>query len=238
MSLARRVACEAVGTAILLAGVVGSGIMAERLAGGNAALALLANTLATGGVLFAIIAAFGPYSGAHFNPVVTLADAWQGGLPWSAVPAYIFGQISGALIGVGVANVMFGDPVLFASHHIRAGPAQGLAEVIATFGLLVTIWGCSRRSPQLVAFAVSAYIVGAYWFTSSTSFANPAVTIARSLSDTFAGIRPGDVPYFIGAQIVGGFAATLLFQWIDPVRVTANDPLTVPHERLTRTGTG
>ncbi len=238
MSLARRAVCEAVGTAMLLAGVVGSGIMAERLAGGNVAIALLANTLATGGVLLAIIAAFGPYSGAHFNPVVTLADAWQGGLPWSAAPVYIGAQIAGALIGVVAANVMFGDPMIFASHHVRAGPAQGLAEAIATFGLLATIWGCARRSPQLVTFAVPAYIAGAYWFTASTSFANPAVTIARSLSDTFAGIRPADVPVFILAQLVGGFAATLLFHWIDPVRISATDPLTVPHERLPRTRTG
>lgn len=212
--------------------------MAERLAGGNAAIALLANTLATGGALFAIIAAFGPYSGAHFNPVVTLSDAWQGGMPWAAVPAYIFAQVAGAVGGAAIANLMFGDPVFFASHHERFGLTQALGEFVATFGLLITIWGCARRTPQLVAFAVPAYIVGAYWFTSSTSFANPAVTIARSLSDTFAGIRPLDVPVFILAQLVGGAAATLLFHWIDPVRKSATDPIAVPHERLTRTGTG
>lgn len=236
INLTRRLACEAVGTAILLAGVVGSGIMAERLCGGNVGLALIANTLATGGVLFAIIAMFGPYSGAHFNPVVTLADAWQGGLPWRAVGPYIAVQIVGAIVGVAVANVMFGDPVFFASHHVRAGVPQALGEGVATFGLLATIWGCSRRSPQLVAYAVSAYIVGAYWFTSSTSFANPAVTIARSLSDTFAGIRPVDVPLFIIAQLIGGAAATLFFHWVDPVRQSNTDPIAVPHERLTRTG--
>lgn len=232
ISFSRRIVCEAVGTAILLAAVVGSGIMAERLAGGNVAIALLANTLATGGALFAIIATFGPYSGAHFNPVVTLADAWQGGMAWSGVPGYIAAQIGGALGGTAIANVMFGDPVFFASHHARAGVGQGLGEFVATFGLLATIWGCSRRAPQLVAFAVPAYIVGAYWFTASTSFANPAVTIARSLSDTFAGIRPADAPLFIVAQLAGGLAATALFHWIDPVRKSATDPITVPHQRL------
>lgn len=238
VSFGRRLACEGVGTAILLAAVVGSGIMAQRLSGGNTAIALLANTLATGGALFAIIATFGPYSGAHFNPVVTLADAWQGGMAWRSVPAYILVQIAGAIAGVAAANVMFGEPVFFASQHVRAGAAQGLGEAIATFGLLATIWGCSRRAPQLVAFAVPAYIVGAYWFTSSTSFANPAVTIARSLSDSFAGIRPADVPIFILAQLVGGTAATLLFHWIDPVRKSEVDPVTVPHKRLAqRSGT-
>lgn len=223
--LPKRLACEAVGTAILLAAIIGSGIMGERLAGGNVAIALLANTLATGGALFAVIAAFGSYSGAHFNPVVTLAAAWQGGLPWRDVAPYIAAQLVGALSGAASANVMFGNAVFFASHHVRAGAAQGFAEAIATFGLLATIWGCSRKAPYLVAFAVSAYIVGAYWFTSSTSFANPAVTIARSLSDTFAGIRPVDVPFFIVAQLLGGGAATLLFHWVDPVRLREVDAL-------------
>lgn len=226
----RRLACEAAGSAVLLAAVVGSGIMAQRLAGGNVAIALIANTLATGGALFAIIATFGPYSGAHFNPVVSLADAWQGGLPWREVPGYLTVQIAGAVSGVAIANLMFGDPLFFASQQVRAGAAQGLGEAVATFGLLATIWGCSRRAPQLVAFAVPAYIVGAYWFTSSTSFANPAVTIARSLSDTFAGIRPADVPLFIGAQLAGGLAATLFFHWVDPVRTSGIDPLAVPHK--------
>lgn len=220
MTLGRRAACEAVGTAILLAAIIGSGIMAERLAAGNVAIALLANALATGGALFAVIATFGPYSGAHFNPAVTLSDAWRGGLPWNAVPIYLLAQILGALAGTAIANVMFGDPVFFASHHLRAGAAQVFSESVATFGLLATIWGCSRRSPQIVVFAVPAYIVGAYWFTSSTSFANPAVTIARSLSDTFAGIRPLDVPWFIAAQLAGAAAATLLFEWIDPAVAT------------------
>lgn len=238
VSFGRRLACEGVGTAILLAAVVGSGIMAQRLSGGNNAVALLANTLATGGALFAVIATFGPYSGAHFNPVVTLADAWQGGMSWRGVPAYIAVQIAGAIAGVAAANVMFGDPIFFASQRVRTGAPQALGEAIATFGLLATIWGCSRRAPQLVAFAVPAYIVGAYWFTSSTSFANPAVTIARSLSDTFAGIRAADVPTFIVAQLIGGAAATLLFHWIDPVRKSEVDPVTVPHKRLAqRSGT-
>jgi glycerol uptake facilitator-like aquaporin len=232
VSLGRRAACEGVGTAILLAAVIGSGIMAQRLSGGNTAIALLANTLATGGALFAIIATFGPYSGAHFNPVVTLADAWRGGMPWGAVPAYLAAQIAGGLAGTAIANTMFGDPVFFASERVRAGPAQALGEAVATFGLLVTIWGCSRRAPQLVAYAVSGYIVGAYWFTSSTSFANPAVTIARSLSDTFAGIRPVDVPAFITAQLVGGATATVFFHWVDPVQRKQIDPITVPHERI------
>jgi glycerol uptake facilitator-like aquaporin len=232
VTLARRAACEAVGAAILLAAVIGSGIMAERLSGGNTAIALLANTIATGGALFAIIAAFGPYSGAHFNPVVTLSDAWQGGMPWSAVPVYIAAQIGGALAGTAAANLMFGEPIFFTSHHVRAGAAQGFAEAVATFGLVAVIWGCARRAPQLVAFAVAAYIVGAYWFTSSTSFANPAVTIARSLSDTFAGIRPADVPLFVFAQLVGGAGATVFFHWLDPVRKKKIDPITVPHEPL------
>jgi glycerol uptake facilitator-like aquaporin len=214
MTLARRLAAEAIGTAFLLAGVVGSGIMAERLSGGNTAIALLANTLATGAVLMCLIAALGPISGAHFNPAVSIADAMQGGLAWSEAGAYILAQITGALAGVAAANTMFGLPVFFVSHRIRSGPPQWLAEFIATFGLLLVVWGCVRFKSAFVPFAVAAYIVAAYWFTASTSFANPAVTIARSLSDTFAGIRPQDAPGFIIAQLLGAICATMLFRWI------------------------
>ncbi len=215
-TLGRRVTGELVGTALLLAAVVGSGIMGERLAGGNAAVALLANTLATGAALAALILTFGPISGAHFNPVVTVADAWQGGLPWPQVPAYVAAQVLGAFAGVAAANVMFELPPFFASHHVRTGGAQWLSELIATFGLLAVIWGCSRTRPVAVPLAVAAYIMAAYWFTASTSFANPAVTLARSASDTFAGIRPADVPAFVGAQALGAAAATLLFGWLAP----------------------
>ncbi|MGD1210675.1 MAG: MIP/aquaporin family protein [Candidatus Acidiferrales bacterium] len=216
ISFARRLAAELIGTAFLVAAVVGSGIMGERLAGGNAALALLANTIATGAALVALILAFGPISGAHFNPVVTLADAWEGGMPWTETPAYILCQILGGVGGAIVAHVMFGLPVVSLSHHARSGPAQVFSEFVATFGLLSVIWGCSRLRSNLTAFAVGSYITAAYWFTASTSFANPAVTIARSLSDTFSGIRPADVPWFVVAQLLGGLAATLLFRWLAP----------------------
>jgi glycerol uptake facilitator-like aquaporin len=216
VDLARRMAAEAVGTAFLLAAVVGSGIMAERLAGGNVAVALLANTLATGAVLVALILTFGPISGAHFNPAVTLADASQGGLRWSDVPAYLVAQIVGAFAGVAAAHVMFEAPLFFASRHVRAGGAQMFSEFVATFGLLAVIWGCARRRASAVPFAVAAYITAAYWFTASTSFANPAVTLARGASDTFAGIRPADVPAFIVAQLLGAAAATALFRWLVP----------------------
>lgn len=200
--------------------------MAQRLGGGNAALALLCNTLATGGVLAAIILAFGPISGAHFNPAVTLADAWQGGLPWREVPAYIAAQISGAIAGVAAANLMFEEPPLFFSHHLRHGPSLLFSEFVATFGLLAVIWGCARYRSAATPFAVAAYIVGAYWFTASTSFANPAVTIARSLSDTFAGIAPSDVAGFIVMQLAGALAATALLSWIAPLPAKE---VVVPH---------
>ncbi len=216
MTRSRRIVSEALGTALLLAAVVGSGIMGESLAGGNVAIALLANTLATGAMLVALILTFGPISGAHLNPAVTLADAWQGGLPWREVPGYLIAQIAGAFAGVATAHVMFGAPVFFPSRHARAGGPQIFSEFIATFGLLSVIWGCARLRPSAVPFAVGAYITGAYWFTASTSFANPAVTLARSASDTFAGIRPVDVPAFIGAQLAGALAATLLFRWLAP----------------------
>jgi glycerol uptake facilitator-like aquaporin len=216
MTRMRRMAAEGVGTAFLLAAVVGSGIMGERLAGGNVAIALLANTLTTGAMLVTLILTFGPISGAHFNPVVTLADASQGGLAWGDVPGYLVAQLAGAFAGVAAAHLMFGNPVFSVSRHVRAGGAQIFSEFVATFGLLCVICGCARLRSAAVPFAVGAYITGAYWFTASTSFANPAVTLARSASDTFAGIRPGDVPGFIVAQLAGTIAATVLFRWLVP----------------------
>jgi glycerol uptake facilitator-like aquaporin len=218
VSLGRRLTAEAVGTAMLLAAVVGSGIMADRLSAGNEAIALLANTLATGAALVALILTFGAISGAHFNPAVTLADASQGGLPWLQVPGYVVAQATGAVVGVWAAHVMFGEPVFMVSLRERSGSAQIISEFVATFGLVAVIWGCSRRRAESVPFAVAAYITAAYWFTASTSFANPAVTFARSLSDTFAGIRPVDVPGFVVAQLAGAAAATLLFRWLVPAR--------------------
>ena len=214
--LARRLTAEAIGTALLLAAVVGSGIMGDRLSGGNVGLALLANTLATGAALVALILAFGPISGAHFNPVVSLADAWRGGLPWREAPAYLAAQVVGALAGVATAHGMFAVPLFSASRHARAGGAQLLSEFVATFGLLAVIWGCTRRPPAAVALAVGGYITAAYWFTASTSFANPAVTLARAATDTFTGIRPADAPGFIAAQLAGAAAATVLFRWLLP----------------------
>jgi L-amino acid N-acyltransferase YncA/glycerol uptake facilitator-like aquaporin len=217
-TLVRRSTAEAVGTAFLLTAVVGSGIMAERLAGGNVALALLANTVATGAALLALIVIFGPISGAHFNPAVTMADAWQGGILWRETPFYIGAQIVGAFAGVAAAHVMFEAPaIFFASQHVRAGFAQVFSEFVATFGLLAVIWGSVRFRASAVPFTVAAYITAAYWFTASTSFANPAVTLARSATDTFAGIRPMDAPAFIGAQLLGAAAATALFHWLVPM---------------------
>jgi glycerol uptake facilitator-like aquaporin len=207
---------EGVGTALLLAAVVGSGIMAERLAGGNVAVALLANTIATGAALVALILTFGPISGAHFNPAVTLAVASREGIAWSDVPPYIAVQVIGAFAGVAAAHVMFEAPLFFASRHVRSGLPQAFSEFVATFGLLAVIWGCARFSASTVPFAVAAYITAAYWFTASTSFANPAVTLARSATDTFAGIRPSDAPAFIVAQLLGAAAATALFRWLTP----------------------
>ncbi len=230
MTLTRRVTAELVGTAFLLAAVVGSGIMGERLAGGNAAVALLANTLATGAALAALILTFGPISGAHFNPAVTLADASQGGLAWREVPAYLGAQIVGAFLGVAIAHLMFGLPLLFASRHERSGMRQIFSEFIATFGLMAVIWGCSWFRSAMTPFAVAAYITAAYWFTSSTSFANPAVTLARSASDTFVGIRPVDVPGFIVAQLLGAAAATLLFRWFAPTLPKNAEAVMLPHE--------
>lgn len=229
----RRITAEAVGTALLLAAVVGSGIMGERLASGNVAIALLANTLATAAMLVALILTFGPISGAHFNPVVTLADASQGGLKWREAPQYIAAQLVGAFGGVAAAHVMFGEPVFSVSRHVRAGGAQVFSEFVATFGLLCVIWGCVRLRSTAVPFAVGTYIASAYWFTASTSFANPAVTLARSVSDSFAGIRPGDVAGFVGAQVAGAAAATLLFRWLVPQLPKAAASVLISHSETT-----
>jgi glycerol uptake facilitator-like aquaporin len=212
-AVSRAALVELIATAFLLIAVVGSGIMAERLCSGNVGLALLANALATGGALVALILAFGPRSGAHMNPVVTLAAAATGGLEWHAAPAYIAAQVAGAIIGVWLAHIMFDLPLWQISHHVRTGPGQWVAEIVATFGLLMVIWGCRAHRQPVTAFAVAAYITGAYWFTASTSFANPAVTIARALSDTFAGIRPADAPAFILAQLAALVLALPLLRW-------------------------
>jgi glycerol uptake facilitator-like aquaporin len=220
LDLRSRAVAEFLGTAFLLAGVVGSGIMGEHLAGGNVAIALLANTLATGAVLVALILTLAPISGAHFNPAVTLAMSAAGDLSWRDALAYVGAQIVGAYAGVASAHLMFGLPLFFTSSHPRHGAAQLWSESVATFGLLFVIWGCSHFRPNSVAYAVGAYITAAYWFTASTSFANPAVTLARAASDTFAGIRPADVPGFIAAQLAGALVATALFRLVvrQPVR--------------------
>jgi glycerol uptake facilitator-like aquaporin len=223
LSLARRAVVEAVGTGLLVAAVVGSGIMGERLAGGNVGLALLANTAATGAALVALIVALGPLSGAHFNPVVTVAD-WVGGdLSWGDVRAYIAAQVAGGFLGTAVANLMFETPVFSLSRHARTGPAQLFSEVVATFGLVLIIGTCARRRPNAVPLAVASYISSAYWFTASTSFANPAVTLARAVSDSFAGIRPVDVPGFLVAQAIGGALAVGVVRWLLPPDPDASD---------------
>jgi glycerol uptake facilitator-like aquaporin len=218
----RRIVAEFLGTGFLVTAVVGSGIMGERLAGGHVAIALLANTIATGAALIALILTFGPVSGSHFNPAVTLVDAIEHGVSWTVTAWYVPAQCLGAIGGAMVAHVMFGLPAVSLSHHARSGSAQVFSEFVATFGLLCVIWGCSRQRSEMVAFAVGAYITAAYWFTASTSFANPAVTIARALTDTFAGIRAADVPLFLLAQLSGAIAATILFRWLVPsLRVRA-----------------
>ena len=234
MTLSRRIAAETLGTAFLLAAVVGSGIMGEKLAGGNVAIALLANTLATGAMLVTLIFTFGPISGAHFNPAVTLADASQSGIGWSDVPAYILAQVLGAFIGVGAAHLMFGEALLQISQHSRAGGAQLFSEFVATFGLLCVIWGCARLRSQAVPLAVGLYITGAYWFTASTSFANPAVTLARAFTNTFSGIRPTDAPGFIVVQILGAFTATVLFRWLVPSLPSEAKEVVFPHTHAGR----
>jgi glycerol uptake facilitator-like aquaporin len=212
--LSRKLAAEFVGTALLLATVVGSGIMGEQLSGGNAALALLANALATGAILYALISAMANISGAHFNPVVTLAAAWTGKLPWRQVGPYVVIQIVAALAGVVIAHWMFELPTFFVSEHVRSGPSQAFSEMVASFGLITVVLNCARWKPEATPAAVATFITAAYWFTASTSFANPAVTLARSLTDTFSGIRPADAPAFIGAQFIGAAMATVLHRWM------------------------
>jgi L-amino acid N-acyltransferase YncA/glycerol uptake facilitator-like aquaporin len=229
---------ETVGTAFLLAAVVGSGIMGERLAGGNVAVTLLANTLATGAALLALILAFQPISGGHFNPAVTLALAACQGLRWRDVPPYLGAQLLGAFAGVAAAHLMFGAPLFVASRQARAGGAQAFSEFVATFGLLAVIWGCSRRRFPAVPFAVAAYITAAYWFTASTSFANPAVTLARAASDTFVGIRPADAPAFVMAQLLGAGVATGLFRWLGPAGPRGPVPSSSPERRARLPGLG
>jgi glycerol uptake facilitator-like aquaporin len=219
--LAQRVCAEFLGTAFLLTAVVGSGIMGERLSGGNVAIALLVNSIATGAALVTLIFAFGGISGAHFNPVVTLADSLSGGIARSDIFPYCLAQLAGSVLGTINSHFMFGLPTITLSRHARSGPAQFYAEIIATFGLLSVIAGCSRLRPAAIPLTVGTYIAGAYWFTSSTSFANPAVTAARCITDTFAGIRPQDVPGFVLAQFLGGTAAFLLFRWMVPSRISA-----------------
>ena len=224
-TLGARLTAEFIGTAFLVAAVVGSGIMGERLAGGNVAIALLTNTIATGAALVALIATFGSISGAHFNPVVSLAEAIEGGLSWNDAAAYVSVQITGGVVGTVIAHLMFGLSAVSVSGHARHGWALAFSEFVATFGLISVIWGCSRLRASMVPVAVGCYITAAYWFTASTSFANPAVTIARAMSDTFAGIRPSDVALFIAAQVSGGLAATFLFRRLlstDDVPVTTS----------------
>jgi glycerol uptake facilitator-like aquaporin len=194
----------------------------------------MANTLATGAVLAALIFTFGPISGGHFNPAVTIADATQRGLPWRQVPHYVGAQVAGAVSGVWCAHAMFGEALFMLSQRIRAGSAQAFSEFIATFGLLAVIWGCSRRRADAIPFAVAGYITAAYWFTASTSFANPAVTLARALTDTFTGIRPSDVPAFVAAQFAGALAATWLFRWLVPALPQSAARVVVPREDIAR----
>lgn len=216
MTAARRLVAEGLGTALLLTVVIGSGIMGEKLAGSNVAIALFANAIATGCGVAVLILMFGTISGAHLNPAVTLSEAWQKNLPLADVVPYISVQVIGAFAGVAAAHWMFGEPAFFASTHVRTGAAQWWSEFVATFGLLATIISCSRSRPTVTPFAVAFYITAAYWFTSSTSFANPAVTLARAASNTFAGIRPNDVGGFIVAQLLGTIASTIVFCWLYP----------------------
>lgn len=212
--MTKRVVAEFLGTAFLLATVIGSGVMAAKLSGGNGALALLCNTLPTGAILTVLILTFGPLSGAHFNPAVSVAFALRGDLPWLTATLYIASQIAGGIVGVWAAHLMFELPLWQFSVTVRTGPGQWLAEAVATFGLVVVILGCLARNAAAIPYAVGLYITAAYWFTASTSFANPAVTIARSLSDTFAGIAPGGVLAFIVAQFAGMLAAVVVSRWL------------------------
>jgi glycerol uptake facilitator-like aquaporin len=208
--------------------------MGQRLAGGNVGLALLANTLATGAILVTLIFTFGPISGGHFNPAVTLADASQGGISWRDVPAYVGAQLLGAFVGVGAAHLMFGEALIQISQHARDGGGQLFSEFVATFGLLCVIWGCARLRSEAVPVAVGLYITSAYWFTASTSFANPAVTLARGFTDTFAGIRPSDTPGFVASQLVGALAATALFRWLVPSLPSEAKDVVLPHVQVNR----
>lgn len=228
MTLVRRAVAESLGTAMLLVAVVGSGIMGERLAQGNVAIALLANSIATGGALVALILTFGPISGAQFNPIVTLSLAASRLFPWREVPLYLLAQVVGAVLGVWAAHLMFGETIFQFASKARPGMALAWSEVVASFGLMMVILSGVRHRAEAIPVSVAAYIVGAYWFTASTSFANPAVTIARSLSDTFAGIRPQDAPLFILAQCVGAAIATLLFRWLVNARAAAKAGCEVP----------
>jgi len=221
LDLFRRLTAEAMGMAFLLCAIVGSGIMGERLAGGNVALALLANALATAAMLYVLIEWFGPFSGAHFNPAVTIAMAVRGDIPWRLVPGYVAVQVVSAIGGAGLADVMYDLPAYSWSRHIRSSPGQWLSESVATFGLIGVIWVCTRSRPSSISALVAAYIGAAYWFTASTSFANPAVTIARAMTDSFAGIRLGDVPGFLLSQAAGAAVAVAIFGWLTPARKTA-----------------
>lgn len=226
-TLGRRALVEGLGTAVLLATVVGSGIMGTRLSGGNAVLTLLANSLATGAGLTALILAFGPFSGAHFNPAVTLADTALGGRAWREVPAYLAAQVLGAFLGVAAAHVMFAKPLFTVSHGSHSGPTQVFSEFVASFGLLTIVRACSRRRSD-GAFATGAYIAAAYWFTASTSFANPVVTLARAATDTFTGIRPADVPGFVAAQFTGAAVAVMFFRWLLPQEQPSEEKVAEP----------
>jgi len=228
-TLPRRVVAEVVGTAVLVAAVIGSGVMAERLSAGNVAIALLANSIATGAALVAIILAFGGISGAHFNPAVSVSDMLAGGLSRREAAFYVAAQFAGGLIGTAVAHLMFSVPVYSLSLHQRHGASQLFSEFVAAFGLMAVIWGCSKSRANMVPFAVAAYITAAYWFTASTSFANPAVTLARAFSNTFAGIRLQDVPGFVAAQFAGALAATALFRWLLPNISSQAENVLMPH---------
>lgn len=221
----KQAVAEALGTGLLVATVVGSGIMGERLAGGNVALALLANTVATGGALVALILTFAPISGAHLNPAVTLAMAIRRLIPWRCGGFFLVAQIGGGLLGTLLAHLMFGQQLYSISHRPRAGLAQLISEFVATFGLLCVIWGCRKAaSVTALPLAVASYITAAYWFTGSTAFANPAVTLARSVTDTFVGIRPVDAPGFIAAQLLGAGTATILCRWFSQDKSTDTLP--------------
>jgi glycerol uptake facilitator-like aquaporin len=233
-SLSRRVVAELLGTAFLVAAVIGSGVMAERLSAGNVAIALLANSIATGAALVALILAFGGISGAHFNPAVSVSDMLAGGLSRREASFYVAAQFIGGLIGTAFAHLMFSEAVYSLSQHQRHGGGQLFSEFVAAFGLMAVIWGCSKSRANMVPFAVAAYITAAYWFTASTSFANPAVTLARAFSNTFAGIRLLDVPGFVAVQFAGALTATALFRWLLPSLSGQAQKVLIPHPTETK----